>query len=574
MNYSKLSLTLIALFAMTAQAQVNRDGFVGGLGGTLRQGIEQQLPEPNFLPLPEAKAPKQPAPEAKPDAVKVTVKGFRFTGVTLLPEQELKDALANWLGKSWSLEELQQVNEIIADKYQQKGYLVQSNLPPQKIGNDGMILIGVLEAKFGGVNLDVDKDSRMSGEIAKRFILSQNKVGDFLRTDKVERSVYILKEVPGIAVATEIEPGQKDGEANLKLKLENGQLIAGRFETNNYGSRTTGQLQYTSFVQINNPLGFGEQITLNGLASEGSQYGQVGFSVPVGYSGWRAGATASYMDYRTIGIFAGSAGRSQTLGASLTYPLLRSQSTNANLAFNLDKKTYLNADSTTDAVKSSYIITNYSATLSGNHYDGYFGGGVSSGSMTFTTGNLSFNTDSPSNYGVNTPQQFNKLNFSLSRNQQIVPDQTVLNITFSGQLADSNLDSAERFYLGGAYGIKAYPSAQGGGSQGVSLSLELQQQFPNRVVGSFFVDAGRIQQYVKPYDGWQGSTNADNEYNLFGFGFGAKWTYEKATFSGSTSWRVGNNPLFSYTGEQVNTDGRYYDWYVPYVWLQVQYPFN
>lgn len=554
-----------------AQAQRSNDG---SIGGTLRQGIEQQLPQPNFLPLPEAPATKQPQPQAKPDAVKVVVKGFKFSGVTLLPEQQLKDSLASWLGKSWSLEELQQVNEVVSNEYQKLGYLVQSNLPPQKIGEDGIVLIGVLEAKFGGVNVEAEKDSRMSGDRVKQFVLEANQVGEFLRTDKIERSVYILKEVPGIAVATEIEPGSRDGEANLKLKLENAPLIGGRFETNNYGSRTTGQLQYSTFVQLNNPLGLGDQITLNGLASEGSQYAQAGYSLPVGYSGWRAGVTASYMDYRTIGIFSGSAGRSQTLGASLTYPLLRSQSTNANLGFNYDQKTYLNADSSTDAVKSSYIITNYSATLSGNHYDGYFGGGVTSGSATLTIGNLSFNTDSPSTYGVYTPQQFKKVNFSLSRNQQIVPDETVLNISLSGQLSDSNLDSAERFYLGGAYGIRAYPTAQGGGSQGVSMTVELQQQFPNRIVGSFFVDAGHIQQYVNPYDGWQGSTNANNEYNLFGFGVGAKWTYEKATFSGSAAWRIGQNPLYSYTGEQVNADGRAYDWYVPYVWLQVQYPFN
>lgn len=564
----QLSLISLATLPLIAQSQVNDPG---SLGGALRQNIEQQLPQPNELPLPGVSKPQEEKIVPKADAVKVVLKGFKFQGVTLVSEQELQAALSPWIGKAVTLEELQELNELIADVYKKKGFLVQVTLPPQKINEEGIVLFAVMEAKFGGVNIEADKDSRMSAETLKQFILSENKVGEYVRIDNIERSIYIMKEIPGIAVASQIEPGKNDGEANLKIKLENAPLITGRVETNNYGSRSTGQVQGLGLLAVNNPFGFGDQITTYGLLTAGSQYGQVGYSLPIASTAWRLGMNMSMMNYNTVDSFRGSGGRSNTLGASLTYPLLRSQKSNMNFALNYDQKSYLNMNTSLNSVTSSYVIRNVSSSLSGNHFDNLGGGGITNASATLTLGGFNVNDDNPSNYGVFTPSRFRKLNFNASRNQQIIADKTFLNVSFAAQFADENLDSAERFYLGGPNGVRAFPVAQGGGSQGASLTLELQQQFPNRIMGSVFIDAGRIKQFMRPYDGWQGATNAPNEYNLFGAGIGAKWSYDRVTLSGSMAWRLDSNPLYTYTGEQVNNDRRNPPGYSPYVWFQLQY---
>lgn len=550
------------------KSQVNEPG---SLGGSLRQNIEQQLPAPNPLPLPSSEKSLEEKNEPKADTLKIVLKGFKFQGVTLVSEEELQIALANWIGKSVTLEELQQLNEVIAEVYKKKGYLVQVTLPPQKIGEDGIILFSVMEAKFGGVNVDAQEDSRMSADILREFIFSENKIGEYINIDSIERAIYVLKEIPGIAVATEIEPGKNDGEANLKIRMENTPLLNGRIETNNYGSRSTGQSQGVGFISINNPYGLGEQITAYGLLTEASQYGQFGYSLPVAFTAWRLGLTASMMNYNTVDSFGGSGGRSNTLGASLTYPLMRSSQSNANLSLNYDQKSYLNLNTSLNSVTSSYVIKNISSTLTGNHYDSLWGGGINNASATITFGGLSFNQDNPSNYGVYTPGTFRKININLSRNQQIEEGKTFLNISFSAQLANENLDSSERFHLGGPSGVRAFPVAQGSGSEGALFTLELQEQLPNRLLGSIFVDAGRVKQYVHPYDNWQGLTNASNEYSLLGAGVGAKWIYDQWTLSGSMAWRLKSNPLYTYTGESVNNDKRHLSRYSPYVWLQLQY---
>lgn len=555
----RISLLALGLISSVSNSQIVDPG---ALGGALRQNIEQQIPSPNALPLPESDKDREPKRDEKPGELKVLIKGFKFEGVTLIPVDDLQSALKQWVGQRWTFNELQQVNEIVGEVYKKQGYLVQSVLPPQKIGEDGVLTIKVIEAKLGSINIDAAKESRMSAETAQKFLAYNNESGEYLRTDNIERAIYILKEVPGVAISTELEPGQKDGEANLKVRLESSPLVTGRLEANNYGSRSTGQYQGGAFIAINNPGGWGDQINLNALLAEGSQYAQAGYSLPIGYSGLRFGANLSALNYRTIGIFSGSNGRSQSVGANLTYPLLRSIEANLNIGLNYDLKSYQNFNSQTNSVNSNYSLSDWSLSLSGNRYDDLLGGGITSGQVSLVLGELRLNSDNPSTYGEYTPSSFRKFNMTFSRNQQVIPNDLILNISGALQFANVNLDSAEKIYLGGPYGVRAFPVAQAGGAQGGTLSVELQKQLPERVVASLFFDAGRVQQYVNPIPGMTGP----NLYNLYAAGIGAKWNWDRLTLNGSVAFRLDDNPVRTLTG--TNVDGRYSP---AYFWLQLQY---
>ena len=92
----------------------------------------------------------------------------------------------------------------------------------------------------------------------------------------------------------------------------------------------------------------------------------------------------------------------------------------------------------------------------------------------------------------------------------------------------------------------------------------------NSVTLSTFFDAGVVQQYKNLYPGWQGQTNANNTYSLMGAGFGVKWDYEGWGIGAMVAWKVGQNPLYSYTGQPVNTDGTSTQ---PRGWVSASYNF-
>jgi hemolysin activation/secretion protein len=296
----------------------------------------------------------------------------------------------------------------------------------------------------------------------------------------------------------------------------------------------------------------------------------------------RTGVSANYLGYKNIGDYAlnGGYGSASVLSANAAYPWLRSEGANVNLTAQFDNKTYLNKNILTDAVISNYQINSLNLGVSGNVYDGLFAGGVTNASLNLVLGQISVLGASPTNFGQFqdetgklsriTPSSYQKLTFSVNRVQTIVPERTRLLLNFSGQLASANLNSAEQFYLGGPYAVRAYPVAQGGGSQGALGSIELQHALYPGLMGVAFFDAGLVQQFVNPYYNWQGQTNANNVYSLMGTGVGFRYGYQSVTLAALVAWKVGNNPLYSQAGIPVNTDNTNTN---PRGWLTASYQF-
>jgi hemolysin activation/secretion protein len=545
--------------------------------GSLQQELQKQVPQLQPLPVPKAPSVKPKPQEAKPSEVKVTIKGFRIDGNKTLSEELIKETLKPWLGQTVAFQELQKAADTVAALYRSQGKLAQVSVPPQKI-NDGIVILKVLEATLGAVHIDMPNGpSRFTEDRARRYVTDANRLSEIVQTQNIERSIYILNETPGIAVATQLEPGKNEGDVDLKVSLVDTKPVRGKLEANNYGSRSTGIGQRIVNVTFDNPGSFGDQISLSNIKSSGSDYSIGSYSLPIGTDGLRLGVSGSYLDYENVGEFAhpknpaAGAGRAKTVGVNVTYPLLRSPAKNANVTAGLDRKMYLNSSVASGANTSDYRIENMVLGFSGNAFDGWGGGGVNSLSVNLTKGHLTPGSNTPT-YGSDKPSTFTKITSTVSRNQQLVPDQTVLTVSASGQMASDDLDSAERFYLGGPYGVRAYPGSQAGGSQGAMINIEIQQQLENKFVASAFYDAGFVQQFRNKtmHDtSLANRTNADNSYSLRGAGVGLKRADKDFVFSTSIAWKLGHNPLYV-QGQGVNNDGRSKG---AYIWAQAQWNF-
>ena len=577
---SRLSCAILVLFATShAYAQVD--------AGALQQGLEQQLPLPSPLALPEPgrAAPIQPS-APKEGELRFTVKSFVLEGIGILPEAEVQLAIRSWVGVPVSFDDLQRACDAIQNFYRSKGYTVQAILPPQKIA-DGVVKILITEAKLGKVEVENPQGpTRFSKERAASYITYANPVGDPLNLDAVERAIVILNETPGVMASSQLEPGEKEGETNLRLQLTQPDMVQGRVEANNYGSRTTGANQGVFAMNLNGPLGIGDSASVNGIFSQGSQYLQGAISLPGSRDGLRLGLAGTYLQYKNVSNYAstGGAGDAWTTGVSAAYPLIRAQGGNLNTSLNYDIKSYNNRNTITSTTISAYNINNISAGLSGNFVDSLGYGAITSGSVTAVLGHLDILATSMANYSMYavpgtspavyqpiTPSNFSKLTFSGNRNQQLVEEgATTLYAALSGQFASTNLNSAEQFYLGGPYGVRAYPVAQSGGAQGGIFTLEVRHELQPKLTLSAFFDGGVVQQYKFMYPAWQGNTNANNTYSLMGAGFGVKWDYEGWNLGAMVAWKVGQNPLYNSYGQAVNTDGTTTQ---PRGWITASYNF-
>ena len=551
--------------------------------GALQQELQRQVPK--LQPLPTPSAPKAPAKpqEAKPSEVKVTIKGFRIDGNKTLSEELIKETLKPWLGKTVAFQELQKAADSVAALYQSQGFLAQVSVPPQRI-TDGIVILKVLEAKLGAVNVDMPNGpSRFGEDKARRYVTDANRLSEIVQTRNIERSIYILNETPGIAVASQLQPGKNEGEVDINLSLADTTPVTGRVEWNNYGSRATGTGQRVVNLVFDGLTGNGDQFAASNIKSDGSDYSLASYSVPVNSDGLRAGISGSYLDYINVNKFAypinrnAGFGRAKTVGVNLSYPTLRSATANSNITAGFDRKMYENKKVVDGEISSDYRIENMVLGYNANRYDQWLGGGVTQGGITLTKGHIIFGSETKvlqevsgkAGYGSTTPTTFTKINANISRSHQIVPDKTILNINASGQYASVDLDSAERFYLGGPYGIKGYPGSQAGGSQGAMLNLELQQALEDKVIASAFFDIGFVQQ-AKDKNNYEALLGANNSYSLRSAGLGLKRQGTHIVWSTSISWKLGHNPLLTYRGQGINNDGRSNS---AYIWANVQLVF-
>ncbi len=553
LTHTKLAAAVCGFFLFTHALGQGIDA--GALQQQLQREADRERQEPR--PLQMIKPTSGPGTK-KTGAETIEVKSFKVTGLTLISEQHAQEALKPFNNRDLTLEQIKEAGSAITNLYVKIGRVAQAVVPPQNV-IDGVIEIKIIEGKVGEVIIDLDKDapSRLKSSVIQKYIAAHNAGGEFIDLNGLERSLSLLNETPGSEVRGELMPGSKDETSNIQVSAKDTGFFAGRVDLSNYGSANTGVGQAIASLSLNNMTGIGDQATLDVIGSEGSVYGQFKYGLPIGADGWRVAAGISALNYNSLSSFSSTttSGNAQTYGIYSTYALERTARSNQSIVINFENKNYDNY--TMGAQTSNYQLNDLSVGINGNQFldQAYLNWGV-----TATAGYLTINnTNQLSNdlNGAATQGAFAKLAFNSSLTKPLPFERSNFVGSVYGQLANKNLNSAEQFYLGGPYGVRAYPVAQGGGAQGAIASVEVNHTFDNQILVGAFLDAGLVQQYISGYSNWQGQTNADNTYPLYATGLLAKFNYERIQLSAAVAFRLGNNPLYNQSGQQLNTDNQY-----------------
>ena len=513
--------------------------------GGLRQEIERERLD---LPRPAVKPPepaRRPLTGPREGELSVRVQAFAVSGNSLVATERLLSALSGFLQRPLSFADLQLAASTVADVYRDDGWVVRTLLPPQDLSS-GTVRIEIVEARFGRVRIENKEilDQLRVGEdrllgIAGSSLLA----GKPIRSDDVDRVLRLLDELPGAGAQGRLAPGDGDGVTDLVLSVKDKPIIGGDVRIDNHGSRSTGRERISGNLSVASPLKLTDRLGFYGLHTAGSDYVRAAYSVPIGYSGLSAGLNGSAMRYRLVGrdfVALQARGASDTSAAELLYPLLRMRDANATVGAAVERKAFDNESG--GAVTSRYSVGTTTLTLSGNRQDGFGGGGVLFGNVALVAGKLDLSgspTQAADAITTRSAGGFQKLRYSLSR-QQVVTESLLLSANYSGQLASKNLDSSEKFYLGGGSGLRAYPSSEGGGSEGDMLNLELQLRLPQGFSVSGLYDYGTVT--VNKDNNYTGASTL-NRFSMRGMGLALAWGNAQGV-SARLAWarRLGSNP--------------------------------
>ncbi len=519
--------------------------------GTLQQQInrerEPQLPNrlsPEVSPQPVAMAPMA--------GTSVSVTEFRFVGNTLLTNEQLGYLLLNYLNRPIDFAQLQAAAAVVSQAYSQAGWVARSYLPVQDI-KDGVVTIQIVEALFGGVHIEGHEVTHIQAAQILAVIDSQQKVGEPVSAAALDRGLLLAGDLPGVSVAGALHQGKSPAETDLALQLADKPFWVGQVVSDNTGSRSTGGERLIADVLLQSPLGFGDQIAATAIYTSGSNYLRLGVGVPVGSNGWRVMASASRLDYKLLGSdfdALDAKGSSDSVALEASYPILRSRLQNLYFNFNYDLENFDNQSG--GAVTSRYKLNAASIGLTGNLFDSWQGGGTNVASLSVVSGTVDL-AGSPNQLADAATTQTNgiysKYKFSFSR-QQLLTDELSLVAKYAGQISNKNLDSSEKFYLGGLTGVRAYPTNEGGGSQGQILNLELRWRLSNGFSVAGFYDYGQVTVNVK--NEFAGAAPL-NDYSLKGAGLELGWTaLSGAQIKAVWARRDGNNPNPTAIGNDQN----------------------
>lgn len=530
----KLHFASLVLVAGHAFAQTPPDA------GTLQQQIERGI-QPT---LPQPVSPDRPAapPAMAPGGISLTVTQFRFAGNTLLSDAQLAAAVVGFLDRPLDFAQLQAAAMAVATAYREAGWIVRAYLPAQDI-QDGIVTIQIVEAVFGKLVPEGEPSRVGLATVLSRFE-AQQRPGDPVSATALDRGLLLADDLPGISVAGSLRPGAAEGQTDLVVKVADTPLWFADIGVDNTGNRSTGRDRLTASLAANSPLRLGDQLVANLIHSRGSDYLRFAYSVPVGSDGWRLGLSASHFDYKLISPqfrTLNAKGDSTSFGIDASYPLIRSRLKNLYLNLAYDQRRFdnrANGETTSD-----YRIDSFSVGLLGNLFDVLGGGGANSASLILTQGRVDLGRLDRGET-ARLDGSFTKLRYSLTRQQVLTP--TVSFFTaYSGQWTSDDLDSSERFYLGGAYGVRTYPTSEAGGARGQLLHLELRWRLPHSVTATAFYDWGRVKQTLK-----DSAPPSPNAYSLKGYGLSLGWQAPQGVnLSATWARRDGRNPNPTITGK-------------------------
>ena len=531
--------------------------------GALQHDIEQGLNKPA---APELNQPLGPpvAPAAQPGELTVTPVQFQFVGNTLLSNEQLTVALEGYLNTPLTFAQLKQAADVVAVAYRNAGWFVRAYLPKQQI-TDGVVVIQIVEARLGGVQIPQVNDSRVPASRLRATVLANQAVGEPINASNIDRVLLLLDDLPGVGVTGAFVEGANEGETDLALTVVDKALLNGNIAADNTGARSTGAARASANLGVNSPLGLGDLLLNNFVVSQGSDYVRSAYSLPVGYDGWRAGVHASYLHYDLVGAFAalGATGTASTVGLEASYPVVRSVSENVNFSVAADQKRYLNqalssAGATGPAATvSDYPIRALNFALNGASFDNWASGGGNAWGLNVVHGIVNLN-GSPNQandaQAANTQGDYSKLMLNVSRQQNLTSNLSLYAVATT-QFASHNLDSSEKMYLGGPYGVRAYPVNEAGGSLGQTFTAELRAKLPEGWSWTTFYDYGHVQvnRFNAALNG--SALSQINDVSLAGLGTSLGWqSVDGIDLKATLAHRNGSNPLANaQTG--MDTDG-------------------
>ncbi len=532
-------------------------------GSLLRDELRREQPSAPQVPRAE-KGTAESVDRPDDKGPRITIKAWRVVGLTAVPAAQAQAFLAGFLTRPLTLEGMNRAAEQFEQWLRSRGlFTARAYLPPQTIA-DGTVEIRVLEGRLEEISVKRAPGTRIGEATLREFLAGSQAPGSALLQERLERGLLLMNDLPATSARAVLAPGKEVGGSRVVVEAAQGPVLSASADLDNGGNRYTGAYRLAAGLLVNDAYGLGDQWSLRGSVSQGSSFVRGAYNLPLGTDGWRAGVAliASRYDLCCDDAIKAldSNGSATALSAYASYALIRSRLDNLSLAFNGASRSFVNrslGSKTSD--KRSLSV---SVSASGDHSDplSFTGlGAYTSYAIQLSGGRLNLDGWAPDQMQDATTAQSQgrslKLYAQVSQVLRLDRDATLYASALM-QTASKNLDSSEKFALGGPQGVRAYPIGEASGDDAALVNLEWRKELSRQLGVLLFFDAGWVQLHHGLWPLWNSNDiGLKNSYVLAGAGASVVWDFQPgAQLQATLALPVGRNPGRDAKGH--DSDGR------------------
>ena len=457
-------------------------------------------------------------------------------GATAYPPATLSAETAGLTGPAVSYEQIEQARIKLLQRYRRDGYLLTT--VSTVLDGRGNLRFDVIEGYIAAVKLQGDIGP--AGVQVLRF-LNRLLAERPIRVSTLERYLLLATDVPGVTLHSVLQPSADDPAAVTLIAQVSRKAVDGLLTADNRAFRQTGPEQLLAVGSFNSFTQFGERTEFSILhAFNNTQtFGQAATEFFLGGSGLRvrlyggAGDTQPSGNLRDIGYD----GITRVFGGQLSYPVIRSreQTLLAVGAFDaIESDIATSTGPNSSSARASFdSLRVFRTGVDYSLQDVVLGGdrtGVNSVSVRLSNGISGLGATQfgdPQAGRAGEHPDFFKFNAEITRTQALFKPWA--NATFSvfglvaGQVSNTVLPPAEKFFLGGIRYNRGFYSGEVTGDNAITTSVELQlsTDFP---VGAFGFSTDIQTQFYLFHDWgetWE-NQNVDPNRRLRSVGLGVR----------------------------------------------------
>lgn len=504
-------------------------------------------------PLPPLTSPPQ-VPQTPPTAVdaKVKVQRVEVLGSTAFSPEELQAAVASFIGKEATFEDLLAIRAAITTLYTQNGYTTSGAfLPPQDVTN-GVVQVQVVEGAIEKIEIQGLRRLQINYVRSRLNLATQPPVN----IHRLEETLQLLQVNSLISnVQAELSAGTSPGLSVLKLTLREAQPLTASFLIENRDSPSVGSIRGTASIAHNNLLGFGDRFGVDYGVSKGINTYNINYEIPVNARDGRLNLSYNNSNSRIIEAPFNSVdinADSSNLSLGFRQPLVKTIASEFTLGLSLDlrrSQTYLLEDvpfsfpplADSEKGKTRLTVLRFSQDWVSR----------STTQVLAARSQFSFGLDAfdatVNNSGVDG--QFTSWlgQFQLVK---LLGKNTIFVARTAAQFSFDSLLPIEQFSVGGIETVRGYQQGQLIADNGIVGSLEVRFPIVSKSSG---IGAIQLVPFLDIGTAWNNQGKLPGSTTLASLGLGLRWQLDSA-FSASLDWGI---PLISISnrGDSLQDNG-------------------